>query len=89
MSIVLAFMSAVLMSGAAPAAEGADAKAAPTVKRAEADPVVCKSYDQLGSRIAQKRICKKTSEWQVDDAEARGERINQLNRLRGTGSPTG
>lgn len=90
MSIALVFISLSLMADTPPA-PGTTAVVTPTPAAVDkkADPTICRTYDELGSRIAQKRICKKASEWALDDADAKGERIYQLNRMRSNGPPGG
>jgi hypothetical protein len=83
-------MGAALLAGGSPAdTQPEPAKSAVAEKKADADPVVCRTYDQLGSRIAQKRVCKKSSQWVLDDADMRGQHINQLNQMRSNGPPNG
>ncbi len=87
----LLFVSLVLATDPPSAPTPAPAPAATTTASVQkkADPTICRTYDEMGTRIAQKRVCKKASQWVMDDAEARGEHINQLNRMRDPGQPTG
>lgn len=62
----MSIIAAALLTLASAGGDTAPAKAKP-----ESDPVVCQAYEELGSRLKHRKICKLRSEWRAQQEEDR------------------
>ena len=75
-----------LASGGSASGDAEPAKAKPQDNAAQSDPVVCQAYDELGSRLKHRKICKHRSEWRAQQEEDR-QVINRVQVQRGLDPP--
>ena len=77
-------MRFVMLAGAALVAAGlcsTGAVAADAGKKSDADKVICRTMDELGSRLASKRVCLTRSQWRQQQ-EAQRENVDRAQRIR-------
>ena len=60
-----------LMAGGSAGGDAEPAKAKPQDSAAQSDPITCQAYDELGSRLKHRKICKRRSEWRAQQEEDR------------------
>ena len=71
-----------LMAGGSAGGDAEPAKAKPQDSAAQSDPITCQAYDELGSRLKHRKICKHRSEWRAQQEEDRKE-VNRAQVRRG------
>ena len=81
----MSIFAAALLTLASGGSAGGDAE--PAKAKPVSDPVVCQAYEELGSRLKHRKICKLRSEWRAQQEEDR-QVINRAQVQRGL-DPTG
>jgi hypothetical protein len=70
-----AWVSAAMLGSAAPAASAEPAK------KSDADKVICRTMDELGSRLASKRVCLTRNQWR-QQGEMQRQNLDKAQRSR-------
>lgn len=80
------FSTVLLLVGAAPALAQASDTPSTDSKASDANRIVCERYEETGSRLASRRVCRTVREWQEQRSAQRSdvERAQQQN----TGVPS-
>lgn len=76
----------ILASGAADGGTTQPSTAKPQDAKEEADPMICQSFKELGSRIKRRKVCMRRTEWQRQHQEEK-QMIDRTQVLRGIATP--
>lgn len=84
--MIKTFSTMLLLAAAAPGLAQTSGKASEDSKASDPNQIVCERYEETGSRLATRRVCKTVREWQEQRSGQRAdvERSQQQN----TGVPS-